>query len=585
MAGTTLDFETILGADNLATLIADQWINWELNKNTWLQDMQETRNYLFATDTTTTSNSQLPWKNKTTTPKLTQIRDNLQVNYVDALFPHANWMQWLGDDKDSVSKEKAQVVEAYLDNKTKKAKFKTTVETLVQDYIDYGNVFCKTIWVNEEKTDEITGETIRGYVGPKLVRISPNDIVFNPIAESFEKSPKIIRKLVTLGEIKKAIDAEQNAEEKARLQEVLDRSTELRQKASNWSKPDTLKNERLSFDGFTNLSAYLQSGFVEVLTFYGDIYDNQDQKIHTDRKITIIDRSYIMSNEPFESWDNTSGIRHVGWRTRPDNLYAMGPLSNLVGLQYRIDHLENLKADALDMITFPVFKVRGSVDMDFNYQPNERIDVGDDGDVTFMAPDNAALSADFQIQRYEQLMEEMAGAPREAMGFRTAGEKTAFEVDQLINASTRVFLNKTGRFEEEIIEPILMDMLEESRRNFSQDELVRTVNEEGAIIFESITKEDITANGKIKAKGATHFARQRQIAQNLNNLNLLDPEVKEHLSSVEIAKLMEEVVNLDQFEIFEPYVRTLERAEAQRLALAAEEETLQQSMTREVEGI
>jgi hypothetical protein len=27
----------------------------------------------------------------------------------------------------------------------------------------------------------------------------------------------------------------------------------------------------------------------------------------------------------------------------------MGPLDNLVGLQYRIDHLENAKADALDL--------------------------------------------------------------------------------------------------------------------------------------------------------------------------------------------------------------------------------------------
>ena len=48
----------------------------------------------------------------------------------------------------------------------------------------------------------------------------------------------------------------------------------------------------------------------------------------------------------------------AGWRPRPDNLYAMGPLDNLVGMQYRIDHLENLKSDVFDQIAYPILKIR-----------------------------------------------------------------------------------------------------------------------------------------------------------------------------------------------------------------------------------
>ena len=130
------------------------------------------------------------------------------------------------------------------------------------------------------------------------------------------------------------------------------------------------------------------------------------------------------------AWLGRDPIFHVGWRDRPDNLYSMGPLDNLVGMQYRIDHLENLKADVFDQIAYPVLKIRGDVE-DFDFEPNARIYLGDEGDVGYLVPDSTALNADFQIQNIEAKMEMMAGAPREAMGIRSAGEKTAFEVNQL----------------------------------------------------------------------------------------------------------------------------------------------------------
>jgi hypothetical protein len=75
-----------------------------------------------------------------------------------------------------------------------------------------------------------------------------------------------------------------------------------------------------------------------------------------------------MSNEENPSWLGKCPIFHAGWRERPDNLYAMGPLDNLVGMQYRIDHLENLKADVFDQIAYPILKIRGDVE-DFDFEP------------------------------------------------------------------------------------------------------------------------------------------------------------------------------------------------------------------------
>ena len=55
----------------------------------------------------------------------------------------------------------------------------------------------------------------------------------------------------------------------------------------------------------------------------------------------------------------------------------MGPLDNLVGMQYRIDHLENLKADVFDQIAYPIIKIRGDVE-DFDFEPAARIYMGEE---------------------------------------------------------------------------------------------------------------------------------------------------------------------------------------------------------------
>jgi hypothetical protein len=192
----------------------------------------------------------------------------------------------------------------------------------------------------------------------------------------------------------------------------------------------------------------------------------------------------------------------------------MGPLDNLVGLQHRIDHLENAKADAFDMILHPVMKINGYVE-DFDYGPGERIYAGEEGDVNFMQPDVTFLNADTQIQMYEQKMEEMAGAPKQAVGFRTPGEKTAYEVQTLENGANRVFINKISHFEAVFLEPLMNDMLELARRNLNESDTIRVLDESTqAVTFAKITKEDITARGKIKPIGARHFAQNAQIVQN-----------------------------------------------------------------------
>jgi hypothetical protein len=66
--------------DTLASTIVDMWVKWDTARKVWKDEKEELREFLFATDTSKTANKELPWKNSTVTPKLTQLRDNLHAN-------------------------------------------------------------------------------------------------------------------------------------------------------------------------------------------------------------------------------------------------------------------------------------------------------------------------------------------------------------------------------------------------------------------------------------------------------------------------------------------------------------------------
>jgi hypothetical protein len=240
-------------------------------------------------------------------------------------------------------------------------------------------------------------------------------------------------------------------------------------------------------------------------------------------------------------------------------------------MQYRIDHLENLKADVFDQIAYPIMKIRGDVE-DFDFEPGSRIYMGEEGDVGYLMPDSTALNADFQIQNLEGKMEMMAGAPREAMGIRSAGEKTAFEVQQLMTAAGRIFQHKTAHFERVFLEPILNAMLEAARRNMDYADTVRVLNEDsGLFFFEQITKEDIKANGKIVPMGARHFAERAQRIQNLTQLyqiKLSDPTIAAHMSGKEFARILAD--ELGEPALFGENITVVEQLQTQRVATEAQ---------------
>lgn len=577
----TLNIEEVITPESLGTAIATNYQEWDIfrapKKETW----KEVYKYVYATDTRNTSNNALPWKNTTTTPKLTQIRDNLWANYIASLFPKRRWLKWEADERDDQVLEKSEAIRAYMEHVVNYEGFRPTFEKLVLDYIDFGNAFAMVEWKDERIERE--NNLVSGYVGPTIKRISPYDIVFNPTATDFYSSPKIVRSLISLGEVKELQQRlSLDDDERVVADELYDYLVEIRQKVSSYTGHLQVQNELYQIDGFGSFQQYLGSGYAEILTFYGDYYDVWEDKFYKNHIIQVIDRHRVLSIRPNPRQTGGSGIHHVGWRPRQDNLWAMGPLENLVGLQYRIDHIENNKADFFDLVNFPPLKVRGYVE-DFEWGPFEKIYVGDEGDVEVLTPNVNPLQANFEIDALQNRMEELAGAPREAMGFRTPGEKTAYEVQRLENAAGRIFAMKTVQFESQFLERLLNSALEMAVRRMDPT-TVRVADEEtSAVSFVQVTPEDVRGAGRIRPIAARHFAETAERVQNVTNFYSSavgqDPNVKIHMSGIQTAKMFEELLDLREFNIVEPYIQITENAEAQMLANQSEEDTLMATET------
>lgn len=579
MAGKTYDVDEIISKDQVGCDISEKFHSWDKAREPWKKERVEVKKYVFATDTGKTSAGALPWSNKTHIPKLCQIRDNLFANYVATIFPKRRWMRWEGRSNSDQTRVKEEAIRDYMTYVTSQDRFKHEIYKLIYDYIDDGNSVVTTEWVDE--TQMVDGILRPGYVGPVAKRISPLDVVVNPLAPSFAESPKIIRSLWTMGEARSLIDSMTSTpEQKEVAQEVFKYMSSVRERSALYDFKE--KDEFLHVDGFGSYRDYLNSGYVEVLTFLGDYYDNESNVLHKNYQIVVVDRHKVIFQKTHQTLTGLIPVHHSGWRTRQDNVWAMGPLDNLVGMQYRIDHVENMKADIFDLTTYPPLKVKGIVE-DFEWGPFERIYVDGDGDVEMMAPRAEILTANIEIQGYEQRMEEMAGAPKEALGFRTPGEKTAYEVQRLENAASRIFQQKIAQFEEQIIEPLLNDMLALARENLTET-TIRVIDDEfKSASFRDITKEDLSAQGRLKPIAARHFAEKAELVQNLNNFFNSsmgqDPNISVHFSGVRLAELMEEVLDIKDFEVVQKYVRLHEQADAQRLSNVNEEEVQMEAMT------
>lgn len=582
MAGESIDlFSSIIGnPDMMANEIASIYTQWWTARASYRQRYAEVLEYLEATDTRTTSNDANGHGHNTHRPKLTHIYDNLKSNYSQGIMPNSRWFQFDGEDNQGVSQDVKDTIEAYLRTKHRLSKFRKAANEIINDWI-LGECFAQVTYVNESHTDA-DSVVQPGYQGPRLVRIDPDAIVYNIHAKSFASSPKIIRTVKTLGEAARDIEEQP---ELAYQREVWDKVISNRQQFADIGAEDIQAGAQALLSGFGDYATYIKGNQIEFLEFYGDFYDVDNNKLYKNHVITVVDRMYVIRQQPVDTWNGRPMIFHGRYRKRANNLVGMGALENLVGMQYYINHLENAKADAFDDMLIPDRVIIGDVNEEITGEKGEvTYYVALGGDVKNLAPETTVLNADFKIREIEDKMELYAGAPSQAVGVRSPGEKTKFEIATLENNRSRFYQFNLQEFESDVMEEIINAEVQLARKYLaSSTDTIRLEDPTtGAKIFQKIRAQDITANGKLVPKGARHFIRQSQLTQNLVQLEQIilaaDPEIRQHFPSVKMARLLEELLEFEEFSLVQEYGRIPEQLKATQLQNAAQSQVQQESL-------
>lgn len=572
----TLDLTAAFTSDSyLAGLVYGKWMEWKSARSTAESRWTETKKYVFATTSRDTTNAQNPWDNAGHRPKLYNIYNSLLVNIDHANFPHRDWLEFYGMDDEASSITKRSVALGYIDTKHRLSGFRKILKECLADFILTGNAFAGVEYVTEKTTDPITGEMVSAFVGPRPYRISPRDIVFNPTATSFRESPKIVKSRTTIGELEKGLQTNPSM---GYSPEAISRLKDHRNAVRQAIEDDGEKTASFIPDGFGGPSNYYTSGYVTLYEFYGDIYDDSEDKLYTNRVITVADGVVVLRNEELNTYSGYPHIFHAGWEPRPDNLWAMGPLDNLVSLQYRINHLENAISDAFDDMLDPDRVFTGDVEEVQNGASTTYI-VGENGSVSYLTPDTTVLNGNFQIQELEAAMDRYANNPVESMGVRTPGEKTAFEVGMLNTNANRAFEYRAQQYSD-FIADIVNAELEVAVQNLSNSDIISIIDDDlGVDEFVSITREDLVSNGKLIPVGVREYSRKARLTQQLATFyqtGMADPEVAQHFPAKKVAKLWSELLDFE--DLYEPYGRISERQEAMTLSNLAENSVMERSM-------
>lgn len=530
----------------------------DVNRSKW----SELEAYLFASDTTSLEGGDR-FDHTTHIPVVAQLKEELEAVMYATVLPHEDFLAWRPYDIEATTTKIRKAVLAYINNRHVLNGFEKTFRKLIQDLVIYGNCFTQVVFVDERNSDGI------GYVGPRPKRISPYDIVFDPTATEFAKTPKIVRTMMNIGDFLQWAENLDDVEAG-----VIEGVKRRRATYASLSRTENNKNKQYVPDGFANIQAYYASGTVEVLRYYGDVYDEEAQEVSRSRYVVVVDRVEQLINveEP------NANIFKGSWAEKPDSLWSQGPLDKIVGLNYQVNHRENSKSDALDRFIYPDKVFMGDVEEIYREDTGQTYYLAPEGGgVRDLVPDTTVLTADMHQDRLLNHARLAAGLPPQIMGFRTPGEKTLGEVERLDDAALRKFLHKAAQFEMDLLEPVITAEIQIGRDNFNSAIKLSMDDDEGLPAIIEITEDDLKANGKLVPIGARRFARQNQqmsMIHTLANSNL-GQLIGAHLDTFQLARTVEDLGGFSKYSFIDKFAAVREQADAMR------EQQIQEAMMAE----
>lgn len=581
---TALVTEQEWNDDDIARLIAQRWTDLYGQRETQRQRDKEVIEYLHASsikDTTNYKDHNL--KGHTTNiPMLYKHKEVLVAMYMDMWFPNSNYMKWEQDrSMDEEQVKKGRTTAAYIQKKLKYVPNAKAMRQLAEDFVTYGRIAALTDFERVMKPNNVGGMTAV-YEGPIIHRLHPDSYVFDVTAADIRKTPKIIRHVYSMAEIVRMHEDGSKIYTKEVVDKMFMRRSRNNQ-GSGWEQANKYAN--MAIQGYGDYNAYLQSGHVEILAFLGDLYDNSTNKLLRDQHILVLDRDEVVYRADMNTVTGDNFFYHV-YEGFESTLGGIGPLHKVVGLQYAMNHVQNMKANALDLELQPPLKFQGG-DATQPFGAGERFVLDIDEDVNPMNPGTQALQVNAEQGFIMSLYDQVTGVPSELSGIRTAGEKTAFEVDQILSGGQRIPTRKAAEAEQFFWEPLIRSMLEQAQDNMALSDYVKVINDsQGVETFVEVTKDSLVEASSIYPIGARGLAEEARSLREFHTITqnpIIAQLIQPHTSGKALVRKIEKSLNWEQSGVFRDYVQLAEQAELQDNATVASQKSQEHAVTPETE--
>ena len=106
-------------------------------------------------------------------------------------------------------------------------------------------------------------------------------------------------------------------------------------------------------------------------------------------------------------------------------------------------------------------------------------------------------------------------------------------------------------------------------------ELAKVMDDDyGVVDFLSVTKEDLTARGKLRPIGARHYATRAQLMQNMLGVfnSPVGQMIAPHISAKKLANMVEEYMGFEKFDFMKDNAMLFEQAEMEKLKMQIQQD-------------
>ena len=114
------------------------------------------------------------------------------------------------------------------------------------------------------------------------------------------------------------------------------------------------------------------------------------------------------------------------------------------------------------------------------------------------------------------------------------------------------------------------------------DRMASLFTEDGSVDFRDIKIEDLKHSGRLRPVGARHFVEKAQAVQNLNQIFAspfaADELFLAHRRPLQMAKAVEDLLDLEKFQMVSQNIRIVEAAETAAMQDAAQQQVQRESL-------